>query len=69
MLFNWFTWINNTLETTLYLFHDREDPGLIIVVSVCSDTQVDLLWKRVGFICGSELEDAVIEESESGLKA
>lgn len=41
-----------------YLFHDRENPRLRIIIAVGANAQIDLLGIRVGFICRCELENA-----------
>jgi len=41
------------------LSNDREDPWLIIVIPIRSDTQVDFLGEIIGLVRRCELEDAV----------
>lgn len=45
-------------ERVEYLLHDRKDPGLVIVVAVGSNTEIDLLVKSISLVRSSQLEDA-----------
>lgn len=50
--------VQSPKKLTTYLFHDRKHPGLIIIVAVRANTQVNLLGEWVDFVRSSELEDA-----------
>ena len=41
-----------------YLLDDRQDPGLVIVISIRADAEVDLLRKGICLVGCSQLEDA-----------
>lgn len=45
-------------RTERHLFDDRKDPWLVVVVSVCYDAQVDLVWVGICFVYRGECEEA-----------
>ena len=45
-------------RTELHLLDNGKDPGLVVVIPVCSNAQVDLDRVGICLICGCEFEDA-----------
>lgn len=41
------------------LFHNRQDPGLVVIIPISANTQIDLLLKCICLVCSGQLEDAV----------
>lgn len=41
------------------LSNDRKNPWLVIVVPICSDTEIDFLGKLIRLVRSRKLEDAV----------
>lgn len=54
---------SRTARVNHYLFHDREHPGLVVVVAVGPNAQVHLVGKRVCLVGRGELEDATLPQS------
>jgi hypothetical protein len=54
MIYRWI--IENNLGR---FFDDGQYPGLVIVISVSSYTEIEPLWVRIGFIRRGKLEDTV----------
>jgi hypothetical protein len=48
-----------TARKATRLLHDWQNPWLVVIVSICTNAQVDLLWKGVRLVSCSELEYAV----------
>jgi hypothetical protein len=38
------------------LFDDRQDPRLAVIITICTDSQINFFLKGICLICGSELE-------------
>jgi hypothetical protein len=52
----------------MYLFNDRENPWFVVIISVCSNTKVNLLSERIRLVRRSQFENtfptAVSEETK-----
>ena len=47
------------MQNAVYLPDHREDPWLVIIISVCAHTKVDLLRESINFVGGRQFEDTV----------
>lgn len=51
-----------------YLLDHRKDPGLAIIVPVCTHSEVDLLGEGIRFVGCGQLEDAFTQLLKPGLR-
>ena len=45
-------------RTGRHLYDDGKDPRLVVVIPVCSNTQVYLAWVGICLTCGADSEEA-----------
>lgn len=52
-----------------YFFHDRENPRLVVIVPVRTNTEVHLLWEFILLVRRSQLENAAYWQSHHAVSA